>query len=575
MYCRAIACDFDGTGAADGHPAPELYAALAAARTSGIVTLLVTGRVLDDVQRACEELSPFDAVVAENGAIIHLCGRGRTIQIGKAPPEHFLGELRAQGVPFHTGAVIIGTWEQHAHKVLELVRRFGIDAQLVFNRAAVMVLPSGMNKAVGVRRALEELGRSERNLIAFGDAENDIPLLTSAEVGVAACGSVESVRAVVDDSVSQPGGAGVALRIRRILEQGAILPTPKRRSVSLGTTSSSEEVTLPTSGNSVLISGDPRSGKSWIAGLLSEQLIEEGYRVCIVDPEGDYAQMGQRPNVIAFGPDLPLPSPGAVARLLGSERLSAVLTLSTLAPAEQRKYVTQLLDAIAEVRGSTGCPHWLVIDEAHYFFQAQSELVGYVGSTTGSVCLVTYRPSLLANELYEALDAHIITSTKVEEERYFITKIFQAHPQIRISAHEALEALESPRAGLLLSNTSEASWRLFTPATRITRHAHHARKYADTRLAEDKAFHFVAAGGPLIAYNMRDFAEAIRQAPAASLRHHLRAGDFSRWVGEVIGDQQLARGLRKLERSTGPSANPNQAEILAHIEDHYAIERTS
>jgi haloacid dehalogenase-like hydrolase len=167
MYCRVIACDFDGTGAVDGHPAPELYAALAAARAQGIVTLLVTGRVLEDVQRACEELSPFDGMVAENGAIIHLCGLGRTIQVGKPPSEHFLGELRAQGVPFHTGSVIVGTWEQHTNKLLELVRRFGIDGQLIFNRAALMLLPSGINKAVGIRRALDALGRSERNLIGL------------------------------------------------------------------------------------------------------------------------------------------------------------------------------------------------------------------------------------------------------------------------------------------------------------------------------------------------------------------------------------------------------------------------
>ncbi len=63
MYCRVIACDFD---------APELYAASAAARAQGIVTLLVTGRVLEDVQRTCEELSRFDAVAAENGAIVQL-----------------------------------------------------------------------------------------------------------------------------------------------------------------------------------------------------------------------------------------------------------------------------------------------------------------------------------------------------------------------------------------------------------------------------------------------------------------------------------------------------------------------
>jgi hydroxymethylpyrimidine pyrophosphatase-like HAD family hydrolase len=66
VYCRAIACDFDGTGATEGRPAPEVYAA----RAQGIVTLLVTGRVLEEVQRACEDVSPFDAVVAENGAVI-------------------------------------------------------------------------------------------------------------------------------------------------------------------------------------------------------------------------------------------------------------------------------------------------------------------------------------------------------------------------------------------------------------------------------------------------------------------------------------------------------------------------
>ena len=215
MYCRAIACDFDGTGATNGHPAPEVYAALAAARTQGIVTLLVTGRVLDDVQRACEDLSPFDAVVAENSAVIHLCSIGRTILIGDPPPEHFLGELRAQGVPFHTGAVIVGTWEQHAYKLLELIRRFGLDGQLIFNRAALMVLPSGINKAVGIRRALEELGRSERNLIAFGDAENDIPMLTEAEMGVAARGSVPAVLSLADDRICSRAAPEFRLIIAR------------------------------------------------------------------------------------------------------------------------------------------------------------------------------------------------------------------------------------------------------------------------------------------------------------------------------------------------------------------------
>jgi hydroxymethylpyrimidine pyrophosphatase-like HAD family hydrolase len=571
VYCRAIACDFDGTCATDGHPAPEVYAALAAARAQGIVTLLVTGRVLEEVERACQDLSPFDGVVAENGAVIHLCSIGRTIQLGKPPPDHFLGELRAQAVPFHMGAVVVGTWEQHAYKLLELIRRFGLDGQLIFNRAALMILPSGINKGVGVRRALEELGRSERNMIAFGDAENDIPMLSDAEVGVAARGSVPAVLALADDRASQPGGAGVALYIRKILQSGGRVPTPGRRVVLLGKTSDGLDVTLPSSGTNVVISGDPRSGKSWTAGLLAEQLIEKGYRICVVDPEGDYVQMAERPRVVVFGHEVALLSPAAAAKLLGREPLSVILTLSSLTPAEQLDYLDQLLAALQETRGATGCPHWVLIDEAHYFFQPARPCVKFLSSRTGSFCLVTYRPSLLAEEVYEFIDAHVITSTKIEQERYFVTKLLQAHDHVKIRAHEALEALAPPQVGLLLANPAEIPWRVFTPVERVTRHAHHARKYSDTRLPDDTAFRFLNARDVVAAHNMVEFYRTVQTLPIASLRHHLLAGDFSRWVGDVLGDQQLARGLHKLERTMPGGAIPDRSEVLAHIEDHYLI----
>jgi len=571
MYCRAIACDFDGTGAVDGHPAPELYAALAAARSQGIVTLLVTGRVLDDVQRSCEELSPFDVVVAENGAIVHICGTGRTIQIGEPPSEHFLGALRARGIPFHAGAVVIGTWEQYANKLLELIRRLGIDGQLIFNRAALMLLPTGINKALGVQRALEELGRSERNLIAFGDAENDIPMLAGAELGVAARNSVAAVSAMADDSISQPGGAGVALYVRRLIERNGIVPTPRRRSIVIGRNAAGAEVTLPGSGYNLVISGDPRSGKSWIAGLLVERLVEQGYRICIIDPEGDYPQMAQRCKIITFGHEISLPEPQAAARLLSNKALSTVFTLASLSPVEQVTYVDRLMAGLEETRSAAGIPHWIVIDEAHLFFGPQSSCLKYLENPNGGICLVTYRPSLLAGEAYDHLGGHIFTSTRVEEERYFATKILQAHSGIGLTTHNALDDLEPPRAGLLMTNGSKPGWQEFIPGERITKHAHHARKYADTRLPEGKAFRFLS-GDDLSAHNMNEFYYAIKTVPLPALRHHLVAGDFSRWVSEVLGDQQLARGLRKLERATPAGATPDRAEILAHIQDHYLIQ---
>jgi hypothetical protein len=136
--------------------------------------------------------------------------------------------------------------------------------------------------------------------------------------------------------------------------------------------------------------------------------------------------------------------------------------------------------------------------------------------------------------------------------------------------HAALDRLEPPRAGLLIAH-SMTPWQVFTPSERVTGHAHHARKYADTRLPDDKVFRFVNAGDTPAAHNMMEFYQAVQTLPISSLRHHLLVGDFSRWVGEVIGDQQLAKGLRKLERTMPAGANPDRAEILAHIQDHYQI----
>ena len=243
-------------------------------------------------------------------------------------------------------------------------------------------------------------------------------------------------------------------------------------------------VTLPGSGCNLVISGDPRSGKSWIAGLLVERLIQEEYRVCIVDPEGDYAKMAQRCKMITFGHELALPTPQAAARLLSNGLLSVVFTLATLPPPEQLNYVNQLMAALEDIRDATGIPHWVVIDEAHYFFQTQSPCLKYLNSPTGSFCLVTYRPSLLASEAYNAVGAYIFTSTKVEEERYFATKVLQAHPALGLAAHTALNDFEPPRAGLLMANLPSGAWQVFVPEERFTNHAHHARKYADTRLPE-------------------------------------------------------------------------------------------
>ena len=573
MYCRALACDFDGTGATEGRLAPEVAAALAEARAQGIATMLVTGRVLEDLEVAGVDLATFDAVVAENGAVVRLPILDRTIELALPPAERFLGELRARGVPFRAGAVIVATWEAHTTDVLGAIRRCGLDAQIIFNRAALMVLPSGVNKAVGVRRALLELGRSERNLIAFGDAENDLPLFAQAEIGIAARGSVPSVAAVADERLTQPGAAGVATYLRRLFEHGGTAPTPARHRIVLGCCDDGAEASIPASGTNVLVSGDPRVGKSWVTGLACEQLVERGYRLCVLDPEGDHSALGRLPEVLAFGDDLALPAADVVPQVMRGERLSIVLNLSRLAHGAKAAYVDAAVRALEAARAASGIPHWIVVEEAHYFFREGAPACRHFDRRTGNYVFVTYRPSMLARPVLATVGAHVLHPSTDDDERYFVTSLLQERMPVGVGVTDALGAIGHGRIGLALGTGAGATWRIFAPGTRVCPHTRHVRKYVDTRFGDDRAFyfHYAANAQPAVAHSMSEFAAAIAAVPVASLAHHLERGDFSRWAGEVLGDAVLAAGFRKLEVLVQDGGRPSRGEILAQIAARYHV----
>ncbi len=573
MHCRVLGCDFDGTGASNGALAPEFVAALERAKAAGWTSLLVTGRVLEELRMLCGEVSIFDAVVAENGAVVWFPGSNRTIQLGTPPPDRFLAQLRAHGVPFHAGAVVVGTWEQHTASVLELIRREGIDGQLTFNRDALMVLPSGINKATGVHRALTELGMSEHNMVAFGDAENDLPLLAAAELGVAARGSVDAVAALADERLTLAGGAGVARFVHDLLDRGGSHPTPRRQQIVLGESADGHPVSIPASGTNVMVTGDPHSGKSWIAGWVAERLIERGYRLCIIDPEGDYLSLAARPLVVEFGQHLALPNPVALVRALQGEPLSAVLTLAALSLQEQIAYVEQVLGELEANRARSGLPHWVLIDEAQYFFRDAQPACRYFSQSTSNYLLVTYRPSLLPPNLFDAIGAHLIARTCIDDERYFISRLLTARAPSDLVAADELAKLELPRVGLFLNGEDGGRWQTFIPGRRATEHTHHGRKYADAQLPENLAFRFLHAGdrGP-VAHNVGELCDALRAVPTASLRHHLVSGDFSRWVADVLGHPHLATRLRKVERIAATGAPIRRDELLIRLQAAYPIE---
>ena len=76
------------------------------------------------------------------------------------------------------------------------------------------------------------------------------------------------------------GPADVAAFVRRAVNQKDVLPArPSRRTITLGATAGGTPIEHAVGGRNVLIAGHPQSGKSWIAGLMAEQMLLMRQRV--------------------------------------------------------------------------------------------------------------------------------------------------------------------------------------------------------------------------------------------------------------------------------------------------------
>ena len=123
MKLSVLALDYDGTVAHADALDPAVRAAIAAARTRGIVVILVTGRILDELRRVAGDLHFVDGVVAENGAVIHFPNSGRTSALAPSVPDTLLTELRRRAIPVAAGQCLVDADANDAPRLLEVIRR--------------------------------------------------------------------------------------------------------------------------------------------------------------------------------------------------------------------------------------------------------------------------------------------------------------------------------------------------------------------------------------------------------------------------------------------------------------------
>jgi HAD superfamily hydrolase (TIGR01484 family) len=210
MRYLALATDYDGTLASNGTVAPETVAALRRLAATGRKLILVTGRRIDDLIRVFPEVAIFDRVVAENGPLIYRPQSRETRALSEPPPAAFVEELRRRGVqPVTAGQVFVATEQPHERVVQDIIGELGLDLQVILNKGSVMVLPASVDKATGLRAALDELRLSPHDVVGIGDAENDEAFLLMCGCGVAVANALDSLKARANHVTVDADGAGV------------------------------------------------------------------------------------------------------------------------------------------------------------------------------------------------------------------------------------------------------------------------------------------------------------------------------------------------------------------------------
>jgi Cof subfamily protein (haloacid dehalogenase superfamily) len=237
---RLVASDVDGT-LLDHHgrlPAPRA-AAVRRLSASGIPLVLATGKLWTSVRTLVDELELVGPHVACNGSIV-FDGEGRILDrtlLDEGVADEVTEVLRARGIvhavyladgtivtdridPAHDVLPLLGeprptVDERDGRGVVKVLAILPVEAEgdlRELGAGASRVQRTGprflewnartADKATGLASVAELLGVALADVLAVGDAENDVPMLRAAGIGVAVVDASPAARAAADRTLT-------------------------------------------------------------------------------------------------------------------------------------------------------------------------------------------------------------------------------------------------------------------------------------------------------------------------------------------------------------------------------------
>lgn len=263
MKYKVISTDFDGTLLSSTKKlSEENKNALQKCREHGCIVIGITARNLSSIKAVCD-INIFDYLIINNGTYIYNVREGKGKYVGiisnntvQAITDEFIE--KSVGIdycsvdmyysnktkllverPFHLQVTSFSEVEEPVsrinifgksnedvfkmneeinHKYENLHTITMLDTDNGSDRRWVAINPKNCNKASALKLLVSELNIDLNAVIFFGDATNDVELITQAGLGIAMNNAISEVKDMADDITLTNDENGVAYYLRKILK---------------------------------------------------------------------------------------------------------------------------------------------------------------------------------------------------------------------------------------------------------------------------------------------------------------------------------------------------------------------
>lgn len=570
MRFAAVAVDYDGTLATEGLVQAPAVGALEQLVASGRQCILVTGRMLRELLPLFPQAELCARIVAENGAVLYRPStREQRLLAPQASPA-LAHALKAKGVmPLDVGDSIIATVRPHEVTVMEAIRDLGLEHQVIFNRESVMILPPGINKASGLKAALDELKLSPHNVVGIGDSENDHALFQASELAVAVNSAVPTLRDAADWVTMRPNGAGTAEAMLALVADDMATQAKRltRHRVTLGSSREGVSYTVSPVEENLLIAGTSGSGKSTLAHGILEQLIDKGYQTCVIDPEGDYQSIEK---MIMFGNSQRGPTVAEVLTAMDNPSTQVIVNLVGLPLQDRPSFFFELLPQLQERRDRTGRPHRVVVDETHHLLPTKWRPTVASMRDLKGMLFVTVHPDQLSPHVLDTVDIAVALGERPSSTLQAVAN----HKGVSLPPISNAEL--KPGEAVVWRVAAGQSPETFMMTVSRMERRRHRRKYAEGELPPERSFYFRGPEGKLNlrAQNLIMFRQLADGVDDETWLHHLRNGDYSHWMETAIKDRSLAQVIHEVEDMPDVSAHDSRQRVASAIEERYTLPAT-